>query len=236
MYEVFKRSGGAYLLPNGKTKTSEEFMEDPQYALLYNLTCAVDIVNGIFTSFISLGEIAGRFNIDYIEGTTDPETTVNLVNEAIKKEQENPTVETPIPMRAAVMNAMVQVAQISAMSFTDEQALEVKDIYPEYQVDHAYKQGEFFTHEGELYKVNQDHTSASQWEPGSVGTESLYTHLTLNEDGYPIWQKPTGAHDAYNTGDIVEYNGELYKSLIDGNTYSPDEYPAGWEKYTEPTE
>ena len=123
-----------------------------------------------------------------------------------------------------------------AMSFTDDQALEVKDIYPEYQVDHAYKTGEFFTHEGELYKVNQSHTSASQWEPGSVGTESLYTHLTLNEDGYPIWQKPTGAHDAYNTGDIVEYNGELYKSLIDGNTYSPDEYPAGWEKYTEPTE
>ena len=51
--------------------------------------------------------------------------------------------------------------------------------------------------------------------------------------GYPIWNRPSGAHDAYNKGDVVSYNEKLYKSLIDGNTYSPDEYPAGWEEYTE---
>ena len=28
----------------------------------------------------------------------------------------------------------------------------------------------------------------------------------------------------------VTYNGEHYVSLIDGNTWSPDAYPAGWEK------
>ena len=44
--------------------------------------------------------------------------------------------------------------------------------------------------------------------------------------------KPTGAHDAYNAGDVVDYNGTLYVSLIDGNTYSPDVYPAGWNVYT----
>ena len=46
---------------------------------------------------------------------------------------------------------------------------------------------------------------------------------------YPPYVQPTGAHDAYNTGDIVDYNGVLYKSLIDGNSYSPEAYPAGWE-------
>ena len=44
-----------------------------------------------------------------------------------------------------------------------------------------------------------------------------------------VWSAPTGAHDAYNAGDIVDYNGTLYKSLINGNTYSPEAYPAGWE-------
>ena len=34
-------------------------------------------------------------------------------------------------------------------------------------------------------------------------------------------------------GDIVNYNGKLYKSLINGNVYSPDTYPQGWEIYTE---
>lgn len=61
-------------------------------------------------------------------------------------------------------------------------------------------------------------------------TPALYTPIGLNPQGYPKWSRPTGAHDAYNTGDIVDYNGTLYKSLIDGNVYSPEEYPAGWEE------
>lgn len=40
--------------------------------------------------------------------------------------------------------------------------------------------------------------------------------------------QPTGAHDAYNTGDKVLYNGKTWKSIIDGNVWRPDVYPAGW--------
>lgn len=40
--------------------------------------------------------------------------------------------------------------------------------------------------------------------------------------------QPTGAHDAYNLGDRVRYNGRVYESAIDGNVWSPDVYPAGW--------
>lgn len=46
---------------------------------------------------------------------------------------------------------------------------------------------------------------------------------------YPEWAQPTGAHDAYGVGDIVSYKGQLYRSLIAGNVYAPDAYPAGWE-------
>ena len=49
------------------------------------------------------------------------------------------------------------------------------------------------------------------------------------EEDYPEWTQPLEANDAYNTGDIVSYNGVLYRSLIDGNTWSPVDYPAGWE-------
>lgn len=48
-------------------------------------------------------------------------------------------------------------------------------------------------------------------------------------DTYPEWVQPTGAHDAYNTGDRVTYNGRVYESTMDGNTWSPDAYPQGWE-------
>ena len=46
---------------------------------------------------------------------------------------------------------------------------------------------------------------------------------------WPEWVQPTGAHDCYNTGDKVTYNGKHYVSKLDGNVWSPDAYPAGWE-------
>ena len=55
----------------------------------------------------------------------------------------------------------------------------------------------------------------------------------MTEEGIPEWVQPIGATDAYNTGDIVMYNGQKYKSLIDANVWSPDAYPAGWELVTD---
>lgn len=52
------------------------------------------------------------------------------------------------------------------------------------------------------------------------------------EDPYkdvPDFVQPTGAHDAYQIGAKVKYNGHVYESLIAGNTYSPEAYPQGWK-------
>lgn len=46
----------------------------------------------------------------------------------------------------------------------------------------------------------------------------------------PDWVQPLGAHDAYNTGDMVVYNGKVYESTIDANVWAPDVYPAGWSE------
>ena len=234
MYKLFDKENGNYTLPNGRKVTSSEMISDPQYSILGEKDCVIDVDDGVIRSYQTLSSFAGHYGYDYETGDEqDPSEILKKAVTVMKQEQAINRNKDELYRDTMLFR---NVAQITAMAFTDEQALEVKDIYPDFQFNHSYKQGEFFTYEGGLYKVNQSHTSAEQWEPGSVGTESLYTHLTLNEDGYPIWKKPTGAHDAYNTGDIVEYNGELYKSLINGNAYSPDEYPAGWEKYTEPTE
>ena len=61
-------------------------------------------------------------------------------------------------------------------------------------------------------------------------TASLYTPIGLDDDGYPVWSQPTGAHDAYNVGDIVDYMGVLYESQIDGNVYSPNSDERWWKK------
>lgn len=139
------------------------------------------------------------------------------------------------------MNHLLQKAEqfgravlFFANSLTDEKALEVATLYPGWEVGKTYAVGEFVTYgvnsvgDPQLYKVVQNHTSQGEWTPDI--SASLYSPLGLDDSGYPIWSQPTGAHDAYNIGDIVNYGGTLYKSLIDGNTYSPDAYPGGWAK------
>lgn len=124
--------------------------------------------------------------------------------------------------------------QMFAQTLADEQAMEIATVYPKYEIGKLYKVNEMFTHgennvgDPQLYRVVQEHTSQEDWIPSK--TPSLYTPIGLDENGYPIWSQPTGVHDAYNIGDIVDFNGTLYKSLVDGNVYAPDTYPTGWEK------
>lgn len=123
--------------------------------------------------------------------------------------------------------------QMFVATLSDEQALEVATVYPKYEANKAYKASDMFTYgannvgDPQLYRVVSDHISQADWIPSE--TPSLYTPIGLNEKGYPVWSQPTGAHDAYNKGDIVDYNGVLYESLSDGNTYSPEVYPSGWK-------
>lgn len=44
---------------------------------------------------------------------------------------------------------------------------------------------------------------------------------------YPEYKAPSGAHDAYNTGDKITYNGKKYICKMDNCVWSPEVYPAG---------
>lgn len=114
-----------------------------------------------------------------------------------------------------------------------DKILEVPSVFPAYEVGKAYKNKDVFRFgenevgDPQLYQVLQDHTSAEQWPPDTA--VSLYKKIGVTEDGTPEWVQPLGASDAYNTGDVVMYQSKKYRSLIDGNVWSPDAYPAGWE-------
>ena len=117
----------------------------------------------------------------------------------------------------------------------DANIQKVSTLFNKYQVGIYYQIGDIFTYgdNNACYKVLQSHKSQADWQPDK--TPALYKLIGSNDDGYLEWKQPLGAHDAYKIGDIVEYNGKLYKSLINGNVWSPDVYAAGWEIYTEPS-
>ena len=135
------------------------------------------------------------------------------------------------------LEQMRKALQMFAATLSEEKAMEVAYVYDSWTIGKSYAVGDYLTYgennvgDPQLYKVVQAHTSQDNWTPDI--TPSLYDAIGLDDSGYPVWSQPTGAQDAYNKGDIVNYNGVLYKSLINGNTYSPEVYPAGWEEYAE---
>ena len=123
--------------------------------------------------------------------------------------------------------------QMFAASLSDEKAMEVATIYDPWAEGKAYAVGDFLTYgensvgDPQLYKVAQAHTSQPDWKPDT--TPALYVAIGLDEQGYPIWSQPTGAHDAYNKGDIVRYDDVLWVSEADGNVWKPG--VSGWGHY-----
>lgn len=110
---------------------------------------------------------------------------------------------------------------------SEDELLDMIDLYEAYLTDNEYKVGDIFNYEGKLYKVIQEHTSLENWIPSEL--PALYLSM-MPEGVIPEWVQPTGGHDAYNVGDKVIYEGRVYESLIDGNTWSPVDYPQGWEE------
>ena len=99
-------------------------------------------------------------------------------------------------------------------------------IYPPWVPGQALAAGALLAYQGTLYQCIQAHTSQADWTPDAV--PALFVSKTP-AGVIPDWVQPTGAHDAYNIGDKVTYNGQVYESLINGNTWSPTAYPAGWK-------
>ena len=117
--------------------------------------------------------------------------------------------------------------EAAAASLPDEDALESVELFPAWAADTAYPVGIRVRYEDKLYRCEQAHTSQTGWEPDK--TPALWTEVA--EPGeIPVWRQPTGAQDAYMTGDKVHYptkDDAVYISVIDYNTYSPETY--GWE-------
>ena len=117
----------------------------------------------------------------------------------------------------------------ASVSLSDEDALEAVELFPAWAVGTEYVADQRIRHGGKLYRCVQAHTSQEGWEPDK--TPALWTEVAKPGE-IPVWRQPTGAQDAYNKGDKVHYpdaDGPVYESLIDGNVWSPEAYPAGWE-------
>lgn len=98
----------------------------------------------------------------------------------------------------------------------------------------AYSVGDSMTWSGGTYRSLID---GNVWDPNSnpsgwTQVEPLVPPVGIDEPVEEVheWTQPTGGHDSYSIGDQVLWEGDVYESTIDGNSWSPSSYPAGWKK------
>ena len=117
----------------------------------------------------------------------------------------------------------------ASASLEDGDALTAVELFEPWRPDTVYAADQRLRYRDKLYRVVQAHTSQAGWTPEA--TPALYTEVAKPGE-IPVWRQPTGAQDAYNTGDKVHYpdaDGPVYESTVDNNVWSPADYPAGWK-------
>lgn len=106
-------------------------------------------------------------------------------------------------------------------------ASEHADLFLPWRENMQCTTGMLLQYEGLLYKVLQDHTSQADWLPNK--TPALYKVIGINENGIPEYSRPVSSEDTYMTGDEMMFKDVHYRSKINYNVWTPEEYPDGWE-------
>lgn len=120
-----------------------------------------------------------------------------LYNDTIEQAKKDEAVET----LSRFKNELTDETFLEML--TDEQALRVAVLYPEWEPDVEYKKGQRIQKDGILYRVNKKHTSQEDWGLDN----SLYTVVNETNDGTDT--------------DPIPYSGNM--ELEEGKYYIQDD-------------
>lgn len=157
------------------------------------------------------------------------ETSVNFVAAEVSK---------AIEKNALLTENLNKIAkQVLKSEISQDDYAAMIDVFPEWQIETAYKTGDVVRYNFSAWEVIQDHTSQEDWSPELVAalfkqvTPKTTTDPTTGETIEVIadFVQPTGAQDVYMIGDKVQFESKVYESVIDNNTYSPTAYAQGWK-------
>lgn len=132
-------------------------------------------------------------------------------------------------MKRSELFKLRELIECASAMLPDEEAADGPALFPAWAVGKSYIVGDRICYGEKLYKVVQAHTSQADWPPDV--TPALFVEVAKPGE-IPVWVQPTGAQDAYMTGDKVHYpdaDSPVYESLIDNNVWSPEAYPTGWQ-------
>ena len=105
----------------------------------------------------------------------------------------------------SIINAVVTLRD----TVTDEQALTVTALYPEWRVDVDYEAGQRIMFNNILYKVLSPHKSQETWTP-DIAPSLFAKVLVADPNVVSAWEQP-GSTNGYSIGDKVQHNGKTWE-------------------------
>ena len=129
-------------------------------------------------------------------------------------------------MRESKARRLRALIEALADFLEDGEALEAPELFREWDGGAVYETGQRVRYEGILYRCLMDHTAQPGWTPPAA--PSLWARVLIEDpDTVPEWVQPDSTNP-YMKGDRVTYQGKVWRSLVDQNTWVPGEY--GWEE------
>ena len=115
----------------------------------------------------------------------------------------------------------------AAVSLTDADASKAPSLFPEMNYDgELIQQGTRINWRGQLKRAAVDLWDTETNNPDNAPT--LWEDVAYR-DGYRIIPETITATLAFSLNELGWWKDTLYRSLMDGNVYTPEQYAAGWE-------
>ena len=125
--------------------------------------------------------------------------------------------------RAKMLRPIIEQA---AQSLDDKTASEGAELFPALKYDGSLvKAGTRIDWHGTLKRASVDLWDTEQNNPDNAPT--LWENIAY-KDGIRIIPETITATLAFSKGERGWWQDVLYESLMDGNVYTPAQYPAGW--------
>ena len=213
--------------------------------------CTRRIVTGDTVKYLSVspnpGEVTGKIqmyrddgfllsedNADEYARQTYAGTILTLTNKPVPVPVIPPAPE-PQATRAETL-AAVSFARmmLPTMSLSAADTITVAALYAEW-TEGAYQVGDirlaWYSGAHQLWKCRQAHdtTTYPDITPDGTAWRTFWIpfHGTTPETAQD-WVAPSGAHDQYEAGEYMIWNGQTYKCLSP-TVYTPEEYAQAWE-------
>ena len=157
-------------------------------------------------------------NPKYTEGGSEPKyiviPTLTMENNGLTKYKNGESWEDLVPEMQLMSFAKMAV---NTMSLTDEQALSVKLLHPEWKefIGGSLSAGERVMYDDKLYKVKQEINPVLENQPPSIETAALYEEINEKHAGTKEDPIPFNNNMELELGKYYSQNGVTYMCFRD---------------------